>query len=134
MEILFAKGRKGYAGPLRYFWYVFSGEVSNDAESDEQGDGEVGGSADIVADIDVRLPSVLFSVPKKFLKRANKRNLMKRRTREAYRHNKHTLIESATAKRVNIYVAFVYNTSVIHDYNTVENGVRNALEKIRKSL
>ena len=77
---------------------------------------------------------ILFSTPKKFLKRANKRNLMKRRTREAYRLNKQQLLMAAAEKRVDVRVAFVYNTATVHDYKTVENGVRSALGKIQKSL
>ena len=113
LELLFAEGRKGYAGPLRYFWHVRPCDEGAEAEC---------------------LPSVLFSVPKRFLKRANKRNLMKRRTREAYRLNKQQLLMAAAEKRVDVRVAFVYNTATVHDYKTVENGVRNALGKIQKSL
>lgn len=58
-------GRAGFIFPFRYVWF---------AEADE-------------------IPSVevLFSVPKKFHKRANKRNLLRRRTKEAYRLQKQTL-------------------------------------------
>ena len=41
---------------------------------------------------------------------------------------------AAAEKRVDVRVAFVYNTATVHDYKTVENGVRHALGKIQKSL
>ena len=59
---MFESGESGFIFPFRYVWF---------AEADE-------------------IPSaeVLFSVPKKFHKRANKRNLLRRRTKEAYRLQK----------------------------------------------
>lgn len=59
---LFDEGQSGFVFPFRYVWY---------AETDA-----------------VPSVEVLFSVPKKFHKRANKRNLLRRRTKEAYRLGK----------------------------------------------
>lgn len=42
--------------------------------------------------------SILISVPKKRFKHAVKRNRVKRQVREAYRHNKHILLEALKAK------------------------------------
>ena len=59
---LFESGESGFVYPLRYVWIA---------------------EADGIPSVEV-----LFSVPKKFQKRANKRNLQRRRMKEAYRLNK----------------------------------------------
>ena len=59
---LFESGESGFVYPFRYVWF---------AEADDRMSAEV-----------------LFSVPKKFHKRANRRNLLRRRAKEAYRLNK----------------------------------------------
>ena len=68
---MFESGESGFIFPFRYVWF---------AEADE-------------------IPSVevLFSVPKKFHKRANKRNLLRRRIKEAYRLQKQTLKNGSPA-------------------------------------
>ena len=62
---LFTEGESGFVYPFRYLWY---------AEADTEPSVEV-----------------LFSVPKKYHKRANKRNLLRRRTKESYRLQKELL-------------------------------------------
>ena len=59
---LFESGESGFVFPFRYVWFA---------------------EADSVPSVEV-----LFSVPKKFHKRANRRNLLRRRTKEAYRLQK----------------------------------------------
>ena len=70
---LFQKGRSGFVYPLRYIYLI-----TNEAA-------ESGLSADLPAAETVRPVQAMFSVPKKFHKRANRRNLHKRRMREAFR-------------------------------------------------
>ena len=76
---LFESGQSGFIFPFRYLWF---------AEADSE-----------------RSVEVLFSVPKKFHKRANRRNLLRRRTKEAYRLQKE-LLEACGA--VNIDLALIY--------------------------
>ena len=52
---------------------------------------------------------VLFSVPKRYHKRANKRNLIRRRTKESYRLNSGELKRWAESRGVAIDVALVYS-------------------------
>ena len=77
---LFESGHGGFVFPFRYVWY---------AEAD---------AADTT--------EVLFSVPKKFHKRANKRNLLRRRTKEAYRLQKGIL--ARTGRGTNLDIALIY--------------------------
>ena len=61
----------------------------------------------------------MFVVPKKKYKRANKRNIIKRRMREAYRLNKQTLYESVGNTKYDIM--FVYLSNEESDYALIES-------------
>ena len=76
--------------------------------------------------------AVLFSTPKKFHKRANKRNVLRRRMREAYRLNNKELHAILGNRRLEF--AIVYSSKTIHDYKTIENGVKRVLQQIMESL
>ena len=103
---LFKEGRGGFIYPFRYIVYA----EPTDA-------------------LDVQ---VLFSTPKKFHKRANRRNLIRRRMREAYRLNRSILAESGKVGAVEI--ALIYSTKEVHDYKTIENGVKRVLQNIADNL
>ncbi len=97
---LFTEGRGGFVYPLRYVVY---------AESAEEMSAEI-----------------LFSTPKKFLKRANKRNKVRRRMREAYRLNKQLLLASENPRQ--IQAAIIYSSKEVLDYKTIENATKRILE------
>ena len=99
---LFESGESGFVYPLRYVWI---------AEADE-------------------IPSVevLFSVPKKFQKRANKRNLQRRRMKEAYRLNKERLV--GCGKSAAVDVALIYSTKEIVPYKTIEHALHRIFQQI----
>ncbi|MBO5018059.1 MAG: ribonuclease P protein component [Alistipes sp.] len=73
---------------------------------------------------------VLFSVPKRYHKRANKRNTLRRHTKEAYRLNKETLHEAASSSGKSLDIAFVYSTKDILPYKTIEHAVRRILAEV----
>jgi ribonuclease P protein component len=75
---------------------------------------------------------VMFSVPKRFHKRANKRNLLKRRSREAYRLNRTSLVESLSSRGLRVELALVYSTKESHSYKTIEYAVQRILEQVVK--
>lgn len=74
-----------------------------------------------------RPASVLFSVPKKFHKRANKRNLLRRRMREAYRLNKSLLAEGGVR---GADLALVYSVKDVAEYKRIENAIRKIISQI----
>lgn len=76
--------------------------------------------------------SVLFSVPKRKVKRANKRNLLKRRMKESYRLNKHPLLESVTEKNLSINMALMYVSTDIIDYCKIEVAIKTLLLEVEK--
>lgn len=69
---------------------------------------------------------IVVSVPKKCFRRAVKRNLLKRRIREAYRLNKNLL--PVNAERGGTDILFIYSSKDILDFNAVVLSVRNILE------
>lgn len=77
---------------------------------------------------------MMFSVPKKFHKRANKRNLLKRRSREAYRLNNASLKEVVQEKGVAVSIAFVLSTKDVASYKTIEYAIKRILEHVQESL
>lgn len=113
---LFEEGRGGFVYPFRYIWLA-----------DEMTEGEVRAESANVGGVEV-----LFSVPKRFLKRANKRNLVRRRAKESYRLGKSELVAATGPRKVRI--ALVYSTKKIHSYNTINNAVERILGEIVSNL
>lgn len=116
---LFTEGRSGFVYPFRYMVLVEDVELPMDADNPAVGNDE-------------KSVEVMFSVPKKFHKRANKRNLLKRRMREAYRLNKSMLHDWSAGKSIDL--ALVYSTKDILSYKTVEHAVRRILGQISEHL
>ena len=63
---------------------------------------------------DMAAASILISVPKKRFKRAVKRNLVKRQVREAYRKNKHLLLDALASQNKRLIIAFIWLDNHIH--------------------
>lgn len=67
---------------------------------------------------------ILVSVPKRCLHRANKRNMVKRQIREAYRKNKSIIAGQ------NVTIAFIWLDNKLYDSATVERQVVNLLTRL----
>ena len=78
--------------------------------------------------------SVLISVPKKRFHDAVDRNRVKRQIREAYRKNKHTLVEQATASGKGLLIAFVYVSDKIEATDYIEKRMVRLLDKMKAEL
>lgn len=72
------------------------------------------------------LNRIMVSVPKKFFKRAVKRNLLKRRIREGYRTQKELLSVNG------VDILFQYNSHEIMDFEVVREEVASVLRRISK--
>lgn len=77
---------------------------------------------------------VVFSVPKRNFKHAVTRNKIRRRIREAYRLNKHSLYKSLSDKKKQLAIAVIYTDKVIQNYTHIEKGIIKGLEKINSRL
>ena len=103
---LFTEGETGFVFPFRYVWY---------AEADTEPSVEV-----------------LFSTPKKFHKRANKRNLVRRRTKEAYRLQKQVLTLHVGERNVDL--ALLYSSAEVLSSKRIEHAGIRILETIASRL
>ncbi len=101
---LFAEGQSGFTYPIRYVW------IEGDEASTDDG-----------------LVSVLFNVPKRFHRRANKRNLLRRRIKESYRLQKSLLV---TEGRSPLHLALIYSTKDQLDYRQIYRAVGKILNNI----
>ncbi len=99
ISVLLAKGRHGKVPGFRYCYYT---ETQEDH------------------------PRMMVSVSKRFFKRAVKRNLLKRRIREAYRRLKNGLPAGTD-------VLFMYNTKEVLDYQTIYSSIENIIKNISEN-
>ncbi len=144
---LFESGNSGFIYPLRYMWQVReltgASEVGDESgAADEVVVNEVAKSeaADASEEVGIGVKteqpgvSVLFSVPKRNHRRANKRNLLKRRCRESYRVNKTPLVELATSHNIAVDIALIYSTKELHQFNKIDRAVDKIIQTIAKDI
>jgi ribonuclease P protein component len=70
------------------------------------------------------------SVPKKKIKNANKRNLVKRRIKECVRLNCTEVKALCKEQKLTIHFGVIYINSIIEDFNTIQVSIKQSLEKI----
>ncbi len=72
----------------------------------------------------------IFSVPKRNFKKANKRNLLRRRIKEAYRLNKHVLYKNLIGSNKTVNIMFIYKNKSILSYSLIEKEIRLIIKKL----
>lgn len=78
--------------------------------------------------------SLLISVPKKRFRRAVKRNRVKRQVREAYRHNKHILLDKMQEKDLHLIMAVIWLGDELCPSYEVEKRLVNLLQRLAERL
>ncbi len=73
---------------------------------------------------------ILVVVPKKKIKKANQRNLLKRRIREAYRIQKSDFISALSEKNLYLHIAFSYVADKEIEYSTIQSKMPVIFNKI----
>jgi ribonuclease P protein component len=68
------------------------------------------------------------SVPKKLIRKAVERNLLKRRIRESYRQQKASFYKHLTKKQTKYYLMLIYTSEIVTDYQTIDRQVKKSLE------
>jgi ribonuclease P protein component len=112
IDRLFAEGRSFFAFPFRCVWTVASPPPERPCAPVQ----------------------ILISVGKRNHKRAVARNILKRRTREAYRLNRHRWDDLALPDGRVILLALIYTPKEILTYSAIEHGVVKALTDIHRRL
>jgi len=74
------------------------------------------------------------SIPKKKIKLAVKRNLLKRRTRECYRLNKLPLDQKVHQSHYKISLMFVYLENEVKKYDVLEKSIIKHINEIIKRI
>ncbi len=74
---------------------------------------------------------VLISIPKRKIKKAVDRNLLKRRTREAYRTQKSDLYTACENNEATLAIGLVYIADKVVPYKVIKEAVANILSEIK---
>ena len=116
IEHLIARGHYVGSGPLRCCWVIRDTGVAETSK------------VIVKQGTPVHLNRIVVSVPKKMFRRAVKRNLLKRRIREAYRLQKQLLTGSG------VDLMFVYKSKDIAPYSQISDCVAAILKQISSKL
>lgn len=85
-----------------------------------------------LADENQEAGKVLFSVPKKNLKRAIDRNLVRRRIKEAYRLNK-SMINTGTHSPFSLSLTLIYVAGSVISYQDIETKLKQVFIRLNKT-
>ena len=132
IDSLFEKGQSFISYPLRIVYLSDTGDCSQESDISV-----LGSAPESVTNLQITSRaastgiSVLVSVPKKRIKRAVKRNRIKRLIRESFRLNKDNLTDINELNGKSLHIAFLYVCDDVLQYSEIEKAMIKALKKIR---
>jgi ribonuclease P protein component len=109
ISLIFESGKTIYTPLFKIIWKISEEKLSSPAQ-------------------------VAISVPKKNIRLAVSRNLIKRRIREAYRKNKQTLYDSLDKKGLQIVFMVIFRKNNIPGYVTIEKSVNEFIGILCRNL
>lgn len=118
---LFDQGESHFAYPIRYV-VLPTAQVES-----EQGQEQVEGEKRRPHPIEL-----LFNVPKRYQRRANKRNLLRRRIKEAYRLGRKDLRLSEFKSPLRI--ALIYSTKEVVEYAVIERSIGKIIKHLNEKF
>ncbi len=109
IEKLFSTGNSFFCYPFRVIWL----ETETDSPYPAQ---------------------MAVSVSRKKIRKAVKRNLVKRRVRESYRLQKGLLYKTLKQNNKKMVLTFIYTQSRVHQYRVIEKGVKEAVIRLAREI
>jgi len=109
IEEIFESGSVFYTSHFRVVWIISSGSLPSPAQ-------------------------IVVSVPKKIIRLAVTRNLIKRRIREAYRKMKLPLYSFLISEQIRITFILIYRHKTAADFKTIEKSVGEVIEKLNNDI
>ena len=109
IDRLFSESKSVYSFPLKVFWIIETLPEEVSVQS-------------------------TVTVSKRKFKHAVKRNLLKRRMREAFRLNKHDLYNKVNSLNLQLALMIIYNHGEILPFKSIEEAMIKALGKITVKL
>ena len=80
---------------------------------------------------DIKFPALMtVAVPKKQIRNASDRNLIKRRAREVYRQQKSELYNSLVEQNKMMELVFLYQSRQIEEYKSIEKSIQKLIYKL----
>ena len=80
------------------------------------------------------IAKTLIVVPKKNIKNAANRNVLKRRMREAFRIYKSGLYKKIKSKKQQLAIAIIYQEQEIFPYKVIEEKIKLILERLSEEI
>ena len=108
IETLILKGHCSFVYPFKFYWNI--------------------------VDIQNQPVKIAFAVPKKRFKHANKRNLIKRRMREAFRMQKPFFSSELVKLNLKLQLLTVYVSNDIMNFNEIDKKIKILLDNIKNDI